>query len=287
MKGIILAAGRGKRLHPVTKVISKPLLPLYDKPMFFYPLGTLMQAGIKDILIITSAHSLDQYRTLVGDGSHLGISIQYAVQKTPKGIADAFLIGEEFIAKDSVCLIFGDNIFYGHGITDLLKQTMKSLDGAAVFGYEVRDPERYGVIEFDEKNNVISIEEKPGQPRSNWAVTGLYFFDNDVIRVAKSLKPSARGEYEITDVVKDYLRRGKLKVGLLDRGFAWLDTGTHEAIFDASRFIHIIEERQGIKVGCLEEIAFRMKYIDKKQLEKLAEDMDASYRDYLLKLIKK
>ncbi len=287
MKGIILAAGRGKRLHPVTKVISKPLLPVYDKPMFYYPLGTLMQAGIKDILIITTKHSVTEYRTLVGDGSHLGISIQYAIQKEPKGIADAFIIGEEFIGNDPVCLIFGDNIFYGYGLADLLKYSMKDLDGAAVFGYEVRDPERYGVIEFDDKKNVVSIEEKPKEPKSCWAVTGLYFFDNNVIPIAKNLEPSARGEYEITDVVKEYQRRGKLKVALLDRGFAWLDTGTFESIIDASQFIKTVEDRQGIKIGCLEEIAYRMKYISKEHLSRIAEDLDSGYRDYLLKLIKK
>ncbi len=286
MKGIILAAGRGKRLHPVTKIISKPLLPLYDKPMFYYPLSTLMLSGIRDILIITSPGAQEQFNALIGDGSQLGINITYAEQKVPKGIAEAFLIGEKFIGKDNTCLIFGDNIFYGHGLVEHLKIAMLDLKGAVVFAYPVKDPERYGVVEFDENNNAVSLEEKPRHPKSNWAVTGLYFFDNQVIEIAKNLKPSARGELDITDVNTAYLKQNKLKVVLLDRGYAWLDTGTYDSIGDASRFIWMIEERQGLKIGCLEETAYRMKYINREQLEKLAQDMDAGYKDYLLKLVR-
>jgi glucose-1-phosphate thymidylyltransferase len=236
-------------------------------------------------MIISNPSSLEHYKTLIGDGSQLGINVVYGIQQEPRGIAEAFLIGEQFIGSDNVCLIFGDNIFYGHGLTDCMQSAIRDLDGATVFAYSVKDPERYGVVEFDASNNVISIEEKPKQPKSNWAVTGIYFYDANVIAIAKSLKPSDRGELEITDVNKEYLNRGNLKVILLDRGFAWLDTGTYDSISDASRFIHTIEERQGLKIGCLEEIAFRQQYIDKSQLLKLAGECDINYKDYLLKIV--
>jgi len=286
MKGIVLAAGRGKRLHPITKVVSKPLLPVYNKPMIYYPLSVLMLAGIKDILLISNQESLPLFETLLGDGSDLGVSVQYGVQKEPKGIAEAFLIGEKFLGDDRVCLIFGDNIFYGYSLNEKLTQAMTSGEGATIFGYCVSDPSRYGVVEFDKNFNVLSIEEKPKVPKSNYAVTGLYFYDNEVVKIAKSLKPSGRGELEITDVNKAYLAKGKLKMTMLDRGFAWFDTGTFESIVDATTFIKAIEERQGLKVGCLEEVAYRMGYINNAQLEKLAAGTDQQYRDYLLRLLK-
>lgn len=286
MKGIVLAAGRGKRLHPITKVVSKPLLPVYNKPMIYYPLSVLMLAGIKDILLISNQESLPLFETLLGDGSDLGVSVQYGVQKEPKGIAEAFLIGEKFLGDDKVCLIFGDNIFYGYSLNEKLTQAMASGEGATIFGYCVSDPSRYGVVEFDKNFNVLSIEEKPKVPKSNYAVTGLYFYDNEVVKIAKSLKPSGRGELEITDVNKAYLAKGKLKMTMLDRGFAWFDTGTFESIVDATTFIKAIEERQGLKVGCLEEVAYRMGYINNAQLEKLAAGTDQQYRDYLLRLLK-
>ncbi len=286
MRGIILAAGKGKRLYPATRVVSKPLLPIYDKPMIYYPLSTLMLAGIREILLIASPHGVEQFRRLLGDGKHLGISIEYAVQKEPRGIADAFLIGEDFIGPKNVSLIFGDNVFYGHGLQDHLRAAKGIDEGATIFGYYVRDPERYGVVELDEEQRALSIEEKPKKPKSNWAVTGLYFFDNQVVEIAKHLTPSARGELEITDVINTYLQAGKLKVVLLDRGFAWLDTGTYQSMIEASGFIKTIEERQGLKIGCLEEVAYRMGFINHTQLLKLSEELDDENRDYLRRLVK-
>jgi glucose-1-phosphate thymidylyltransferase len=286
MRGIVLAGGSGTRLHPLTKVVSKQLLPIYDKPMIYYPLSTLMLAGIRDILIITTPHDLTHFKTLLGDGSTWGIKLQYAVQPDPEGLAQAFIIGASFIGNDSVCLILGDNIFYGHGFSDLLKKTVSRKTGATVFGYYVRDPQRYGVVEFDNDKRAISIEEKPQKPKSNYAVTGLYFYDNQVIDNAKKLKPSNRGELEITDLNKLYLEKGKLNVELMGRGFAWLDTGTQESLVDATLYIKTIEERQGLKVGCVEEVAYYMGYIDANQLRKLAEiNQKSSYGQYLLSIL--
>lgn len=283
MKGIILAGGSGTRLYPLTRAISKQLIPVYDKPMIYYPLSVLMLAGIKEILIISTAEDLPRFEQLLGDGSSLGISLRYAIQQEPNGLAEAFIIGEEFIGQDSVALILGDNIFYGHGFTSTLQKVAKYKDGATIFGYRVKDPERFGVVEFDKEQKVVSLEEKPLNPKSDFAITGLYFYDNDVIEIAKSLSPSNRGELEITDINKEYLKRGKLKVELLGRGFAWLDTGTHESLLEASLFIETVEKRQGFKVACLEEIAFRMGYISKKQLLVLAEPLRKSgYGQYLL-----
>lgn len=285
MKGIILAGGSGTRLHPLTLAVSKQLMPVYDKPMIYYPLSVLMNAGIREILIITTPHDLDSFKRLLGDGSHLGCDFQYAVQEVPNGLAQAFIIGEEFIGKEKVALILGDNIFYGTGMAELL-QANNNPDGGIVYAYHVSDPQRYGVVEFDNNNVAKSIEEKPQNPKSNFAVPGLYFYNNDVIEIAKSLKPSARGEYEITDINKEYLKRGQLQVAILDRGTAWLDTGTFASLMQASQFVEVIEERQGLKIGCLEEIAFQMGYIDKNQLKKLAEPLlKSGYGDYLLKLI--
>jgi glucose-1-phosphate thymidylyltransferase len=286
MKGIILAGGRATRLYPITKGTCKQLLPIYDKPMIYYPLSILMLAGIKDILIISTPLALPKFRSLLGDGSSLGISIVYLEQVQPKGIAESFIIGDKFIANDNVCLILGDNIFYGDGLSGLLKEAVKQNEGAVIFSYYVRDPQRYGVIEFDKKGKVTSIKEKPRETKSNYVVTGLYFYDNDVIRIARALKPSKRGELEITDINNAYLKRGKLTVKLLGRGYAWLDTGTYDSLIDASIFIKTIEERQGLKIGCIEEVAYRMGYINKKQLQNLAIQINTAYGEYLEKILK-
>lgn len=284
MKGIILAGGSGTRLHPLTLAVSKQLMPVYDKPMIYYPLSVLMMAGVSEILIISTPHDLPNFERLLGDGKSLGCKFSYAVQEVPNGLAQAFVIGEKFIGNDKVALILGDNIFYGAGLGRLLQQHQNP-DGGVVFAYHVSDPERYGVVEFDKEGKVISIEEKPKQPKSNYAVPGLYFYDNNVINIAKNLKPSARGEYEITDVNKEYLKQGKLKVGILDRGTAWLDTGTFASLNQASQFVQVIEERQGLRIGCIEEVAYRMNYINKEQLKKLAEPLlKSGYGDYLMKL---
>lgn len=285
MKGIILAGGSGTRLHPLTLAVSKQLMPVFDKPMIYYPLSILMMAGINEILIITTPHDQPMFEKLLGDGKDLGCDFQYAIQEVPNGLAQAFVIGEEFIGNDKVALILGDNIFYGTGLQQLL-QSNSNPDGGVVFAYHVSDPERYGVVEFDSNNHAISIEEKPANPKSNYAVPGLYFYDNDVIQIAKNLKPSPRGEYEITDVNKAYLEAARLKVGILDKGTAWLDTGTFTSLMQAGQFVQVIEERQGLKIGCIEEIAFRMGYINKNQLNKLAEPLVKSgYGKYLLNLM--
>ncbi len=285
MKGIILAGGSGTRLYPITKGISKQLMPIYDKPMIYYPLGTLMQSGISEILIITTPDDQEQFKRLLGDGSELGISLQYAVQPTPNGLADAFIIGEEFIGTDKVALVLGDNIFYGEAFGQSLQQCSNP-DGGIVFAYQVSDPQRYGVVAFDDSKQAISIIEKPEVPQSNYAVVGLYFYDNDVVEIAKTIAPSERGELEITTVNETYLQRGKLSVQVMDRGSAWLDTGTFESMNDASEYIRVIEKRTGIKIGCIEEIAFRQGYIDKAQLQNIAEPLKKSgYGNYLLSLL--
>ena len=289
MKGIILAGGSGTRLYPITKGVSKQLLPVYDKPMIYYPLSVLMLTGIKDILIISTPEDLPNFEKLLGSGEDLGIKLSYAAQPSPDGLAQAFIIGEEFIGNDNVCLVLGDNIFYGYGFSETLRNARKNVeDGkSTVFGYYVNDPERYGVADFDSEGNVTSIEEKPNDPKSNFAVVGLYFYTNDVVQIAKTIKPSHRGELEITTVNQEYLKRENLKVQILGRGFAWLDTGTHDSLMEAGQFIETIEKRQGLKVACLEEIAFRMKYIDAAQVKKLAEPLQKNgYGQYLLKLVK-
>jgi glucose-1-phosphate thymidylyltransferase len=286
MKGIILAGGSGTRLHPLTLACSKQMMPVYDKPMIYYPLSTLMLAGIKEILIISTPHDLPNFEKLLGDGSNIGCKFSYAVQEQPNGLAQAFVIGEKFIGNDKVALVLGDNIFHGDGMAKLL-QASADPDGGVVFAYQVADPERYGVVEFDEHKNAISIEEKPQQPKSDYAVPGLYFYDNSVVEIAKNIKPSPRGEYEITDVNKEYLAQGRLKVGVLSRGTAWLDTGTFTSLMQAGQFVQIIEERQGLKIGCIEEIAYRMGFIDATQLKAIATPLVKSgYGEYLLKLVK-
>ena len=287
MKGIILAGGLGTRLYPLTLAVSKQLMPVYDKPMIYYPLSTLMTAGIREILIISTPHDLPNFEKLLGDGSEIGCKFSYVAQHEPNGLAQAFVLGEEFIGEDSVALILGDNIFYGNGLKELLQES-NDPNGGIVFAYRVADPERYGVVEFDENNNAISIEEKPEKPKSNFAVPGLYFYDNSIVEVAKNLKPSARGEYEITDVNKHYLKLGKLKVGVLSRGVAWLDTGTHKSLVQAGQFIEVIEDRQGLKIGCIEEVAHQMGFIDDDQLEFLGNKyIKSGYGEYLLNLLKK
>jgi glucose-1-phosphate thymidylyltransferase len=286
MKGIILAGGSGTRLHPLTLAVSKQLMPVYDKPMIYYPLSILMLAGIKDILIISTPHDLPHFEKLLGDGSRIGCNFSYAEQPLPNGLAQAFVIGEEFIGNEKVALVLGDNIFYGSGLSKLL-QANNDPEGGVVYAYQVHDPERYGVVEFDKDFNVLSIEEKPENPKSNYAVPGLYFYDNSVVEIAKNIAPSPRGEYEITDVNKEYLKQGKLKVGVLNRGTAWLDTGTFQSLMQAGQFVQVIEERQGLKVGCIEEVAYRMGFIDAGQLKEIAQPLVKSgYGAYLMNILK-
>ena len=287
MKGIILAGGSGTRLYPLTKVLSKQLIPVYDKPMIYYPLSVLMLAGIRDILIISTPHDLPKFRELFGDGSQLGLAMSYEVQPSPDGLAQAFLIGKHFIGNDSVCLILGDNIFFGPGFTSVVQQSAKLKKGGLIFGYLVRDAARYGVVEFDDQNNVVSIEEKPAKPKSKYAVPGLYFYDNDIVSIAQEIKPSARGELEITDVNLEYLRRGELKVQPLGRGFCWLDTGTHESLQQASSYVQAVQERQGLKIACVEEIAYQLGYITSDDLVALAQDtLKNQYGQYIMDLVR-
>lgn len=286
MKGIILAGGSGTRLYPITYAISKQIMPIYDKPMIYYPLSVLMQAGINEILIISTPHDMPNFQRLLGDGKIYGCNFQYAIQEVPNGLAQAFVIGKEFIGNDKVALILGDNIFYGSGLMDLLTKN-NDPDGGVIYAYHVSDPERYGVVEFDKNFNAISIEEKPKVPKSNYAVPGLYFYDNEVVKIAEELEPSPRGEYEITDVNKIYLERGKLKVGILDRGTAWLDTGTFDSLMQASQFVQVIEQRQGLKVGCIEEVAWRKGFISREELQAIAQPLlKSGYGQYLLDILK-
>ncbi|MCG8429645.1 MAG: glucose-1-phosphate thymidylyltransferase RfbA [Candidatus Omnitrophica bacterium] len=284
MKGILLAGGRATRLYPITRGVCKQLLPVYDKPMIYYPLSVLLMAGIRDILVISTPHDTPRFKGLLGNGADLGIRISYVVQKEPKGIAESFVIGRRFIGSDNVCLVLGDNIFYGYGLGDMLQEAAGLAGGARIFGYYVKDPRRYGVIDFDADCRVTSISEKPRSPKTNWAVAGLYFYDNEVVGIASRLKPSRRGELEITDVNNAYVRRGKLKVELLGRGYAWLDTGTYDSLIEASLFIKTIEERQGLKIGCIEEVAYRMGYINRRKLKQLASRIKTGYGDYLRSL---
>jgi glucose-1-phosphate thymidylyltransferase len=286
VKGIILAGGKGTRLYPITRVVSKQLLPVYDKPMIYYPLSVLMLAGIRDILIISTPHDLPRFRELFGDGGQLGLSLSYVEQPRPEGLAQAFILGKNFIGNDPVCLILGDNIFFGHDLQKMVRESAQLDEGGIIFGYLVKDPQRYGIVSFDQNGNVTDIEEKPKHPKTKYAVPGLYFYDNDVIAIAENLPPSARGELEITDVNREYLRREKLKVILLGRGFAWLDTGTYESLQQASNYVEAIQERQGLKIACLEEIAYRQGFIDAEQLEKLAQDMlQNEYGQYLIEIL--
>lgn len=285
MKGIILAGGKATRMYPVTKGVCKQMLPVYDKPMVYYPLSVLMLAGIRDILLISTPEDISRFKLALGDGRELGINISYAEQKAPKGIAQSLIIGEKFIGKDSVCLILGDNVFYGDKLAEMVQEAAELEDGAIVFGYYVKDPQRYGVIEFDRNCKVVSLAEKPREPKSNWVVCGIYFYDNKAVRIAKKIKPSSRGEYEITDVNREYLKHGKLEVKLLGRGYAWLDTGTPDALVDASMFIKTIEDRQGLKIGCIEEVAYRMGYINKIQLSRIVRKINTNYGVYLKNLL--
>jgi len=287
MKAIILAGGSGTRLYPATVPVCKQLLPIYDKPMIYYPLSTIMLSGIREVLIISTPEDTPRFQLLFGDGSRLGIKIEYKIQQIPNGLAQAFVLGKEFIGDDSVCLILGDNIFYGSNLSKLLQSAAEQESGATVFGYRVKDPHRYGIVDFDTNKKVLSIEEKPEDPKSDYAVVGLYYYDNSVVKIAENLKPSSRGEYEITDVNKEYLKQNKLAVQIMGRGFAWLDTGTHDSLMEASNYVKAIEDRQGLKIACIEEVAYRMNYIDKVQLEKLAVPLIKSgYGQYLIDLIK-